>query len=154
MDFSLPITYSWKRILCMLDVENWRHWKFYVNDLCWSQRRKLTLDQTEGGGKRNGWRGSKCTNLQLQLGHGDITYNTVMTANNTVLHIWKLQRIDLQSPHHKKKKSVCDYVWQILIGLTVVIIQDIYTYQIFMLYIWHKYDVICQLYLIQKRKSN
>ena len=30
-------------------------------------------------------------------------YSSVTIVNNTVLHIWKLLRVDLKSSHHKKK---------------------------------------------------
>ena len=33
----------------------------------------------------------------------------VIKADNILLHVWKLLRVDLKSPHHKGKKSVIRY---------------------------------------------
>ena len=48
--------------------------------------------------------GLKGTDLQVYINHGNITQSMVVTiVNNSVLHTWKLQRLDLKSSHHKKE---------------------------------------------------
>ena len=36
-----------------------------------------------------------------QISQGDIMYSMVTTVNNTVLHIWKSLKVNLQSPHSR-----------------------------------------------------
>ena len=51
-------------------------------------------------GSQHWWSGLKGTDLH----HGNITQSMVVTiVNNSVLHTWKLQRLDLKSSHHKKE---------------------------------------------------
>lgn len=56
--------------------------------------------------KRNGWRWPKGTNSQLPNKKVWEVMYSIVTTVNTILHIWKLLRVDFKSSHHEKKKSV------------------------------------------------
>ena len=40
---------------------------------------------------------------------GDVMYSTVTIVNKTVLHIWKLLRVNLKNSYHKKNNFVTMY---------------------------------------------
>lgn len=50
-------------------------------------------------------RGSKDTNLLLHVSHGDTMHDMETTVNNTVLHFWKLLRVNL------KREKICNHIW-------------------------------------------
>lgn len=41
-----------------------------------------------------------------KISPGDEIYSMMTRLNNTVLYIWKLLRVDLKSPQHKRKISL------------------------------------------------
>lgn len=56
-------------------------------------------------------KGSKVTSSIIKLvSHQDMMYSMVTIMGNTVLHIGKLLRGDLQSPHRKKKCFVTMFI--------------------------------------------
>ena len=38
-------------------------------------------------------------------------YRVMIVANNIILYIRKVLRVDLKNSHHKEKKNFCNYVW-------------------------------------------
>ena len=50
--------------------------------------------------------GQKVQSASYRLSHGGIMYSSVTPVNNTVLHIWKLLRVNIESSHHKEENSV------------------------------------------------
>ena len=47
-------------------------------------------------------------------------YNMMTIVKNIVLYIWKLQRLNFLSSHHKKK--IVNYVWDIILTKFIVVI--------------------------------
>ena len=92
--------------------------------------------QRWGGGQvgKTGKGSQKVQTFQLQKPWGWNVWQTTI-VNNTVLHIWKLLRVDLKSFHHKKKKSINIYVDRHY--LIMWSLPNIYKYWIIMLYTWN-----------------
>ena len=77
----------------------------------WKERNLLDrLVVSRGGGKgdKMGEGGQKVQSASYRISHGGVMYSSV-TPVNTVLHIWKLLRVNLESSHHKEENSVTVY---------------------------------------------
>ena len=97
---------------------------------------------------------SKGMHFQLSINKTwAVMYSMANTVNNTVLHIWKLLRVNYKSSRHKKKVYLCVW-WWVLTRLTVMIILQY-------VQIWNDWivcmgkdnivsHVLCQLYLNRK----
>ena len=94
----------------------------------WKERNlfdRLVVSRGGGKGDKTGEGGQKVQSASYRISHGGVMYSSVTPVNNTVLHIWKLLRVNLESSHHKEENSVIFVWWQMSTRLVVMISQYI-----------------------------
>ena len=94
----------------------------------WKERNvfdRLVVSRGGGMGDKTGEGGQKVQSASYRISHGGVMYSSVTPVNNTVLHIWKLLRVNLESSHHKEENSVIFVWWQMSTRLVVMISQYI-----------------------------
>ena len=75
----------------------------------WKERNlfdRLVVSRGGGNGDKTNEGSQKVQSASYRISHGGIMYSSVTPVNNTVLRIWKLLRVNIESSHHKEENSV------------------------------------------------